>query len=602
MWAGLGTYLLLKSEGVNHIAALFAGLSFALLPKFYSHYGAGHLTLLFAIPWTPWLLLSQVSDFRFKGSNRRIRIMPGLILALIFLADVRWGAYATMLWWAYSAANWKVSWRRVIYDILSQTFLALVLIAPLAIPLMEFILHSSRSGLIPDEVLVFSLPLEKIISLLFPNGSVYHEWMLYAGASVLVLALLGVIFRHNHRKVLFWLGVFIVSLFIALGSQIPGMVYLARLPLVGLLRVPARILFITGLSLSALAAYGLDLMVSRSIKFPKRSINRFLFTSIMFIIVLSVGIFAINGHFPIGVIWGSIFLLIVIAWIGIRFKYQLPKEIWVSGLFLILLVDLISIDYSSYSVRDAEVVFSEGEKAAQYISSQPGVFRTYSPSYSIPQHTAAEYGLHLADGVDPMQIDDYVEFMELASGVPRSGYSVTTPPYENGNPKLDNANYKPDTKKLGLLNVGYVVADYEVAADGLVLEEQFNNIRVYRNMNKMPRAWVDVSAGRDQPSIKPVKVNEYSPNRIVLTAEGPGTMVLSEIEYPGWWIWIDGKLSSSHNYAEILRAVTLDPGEHTVVLAYLPISLFLGILLGVLGLMGTGYYYSKLLLSHIQGG
>ena len=85
MWAGLGTYLLLKSEGVNHIAALFAGLSFALLPKFYSHYGAGHLTLLFAIPWTPWLLLSQVSDFRFKGSNRRIRIMPGLILALIFL-------------------------------------------------------------------------------------------------------------------------------------------------------------------------------------------------------------------------------------------------------------------------------------------------------------------------------------------------------------------------------------------------------------------------------------------------------------------------------------------------------------------------------------
>lgn len=600
IWAGLGTYFLLKSEGVSHVAALFAGLAFSLLPKFYSHYGAGHLTLLFAIPWTPWLLLSQVHKFQFGGSKNQFRILPGLILALIFLADVRWGAYATLLWWAYSTAHWKKSWRRLIYDIITQTFLALILIAPLTFPLVEFILHSSRSGMLPEEALVFSLPFANLAGFLFPNGSVYHEWMLYTGASVLILAVLGATIRKADRKVLFWLGVFIVSLIFALGSQIPGMVYIARLPLMGLLRVPSRVLFITGMSLSVLAGYGLDLILGSPKNFSHRVINLALFSCIMFVIAISVGIYALNGYLPIGVIWGGIFLLIAVAWIGLKLKLPLPKEIWVSGLFVIVLVDLLSIDRSSLRFKEPGLVFSEGEEAAAYVSSKPGLFRIYSPSYSIPQHTAVEYRLHLADGVDPLQIDDYVEYMVLASGVPRNGYSVTTPPFEQGDPKVDNAKFTPDSKKLGLLNVRYVIADYEVFAEGLALEEKFDDVWVYRNKNQLPRAWVDISYGGAENVLKPAVVNEYKPNRITITAEGPGTLTLSEIDYPGWWIWIDGVLSPSNKFAGILRAVDLDPGVHTVSLIYLPISLLSGILLGLFGVLGIGIYYSKLVLNRIR--
>ena len=59
VWGGIGLYKLLRAEGLGMPGALLAGLSFGLLPKLFAHYGAGHLTLLYAVPWTPWLLLCQ---------------------------------------------------------------------------------------------------------------------------------------------------------------------------------------------------------------------------------------------------------------------------------------------------------------------------------------------------------------------------------------------------------------------------------------------------------------------------------------------------------------------------------------------------------------
>jgi hypothetical protein len=52
-WGGWGLYRLLRLEGLSKPAALLAGLSFACLPKLFSHYGAGHLTLLMRSPGQP---------------------------------------------------------------------------------------------------------------------------------------------------------------------------------------------------------------------------------------------------------------------------------------------------------------------------------------------------------------------------------------------------------------------------------------------------------------------------------------------------------------------------------------------------------------------
>ncbi|MFQ5616699.1 MAG: hypothetical protein ACE5GO_09635, partial [Anaerolineales bacterium] len=96
-WGATGMYSLLRCQRLSRPAALLGGLAFGLLPKLFAHYGAGHLTLVYAVPWTPWLLLAQ--------EKPRRAFQPGVVLAVIFFADVRWAAFAGVLWLAWTIAH-----------------------------------------------------------------------------------------------------------------------------------------------------------------------------------------------------------------------------------------------------------------------------------------------------------------------------------------------------------------------------------------------------------------------------------------------------------------------------------------------------------------
>jgi hypothetical protein len=590
---GIGMYLLMRQEGIGHISALFAGISFALLPKMFSHYGAGHLTLLFAVPWTPWLLWSQKADYKIIVKGRSISMVPGLILAVIYLADIRWGAFATLLWCAYSIAHRKVSWRKQIFSIVSQTILALLLSAPLILPLIEYSLLSTRSGMNPGEVLGYSLPAGKLLGLIFPGINGNHEWVLYSGGIVLILAMSAIILRNERIKAAFWGGVFLVSLVIALGSQWPGSEFLTRLPFVNLLRVPSRSLFLAGLSLAALSGYGLEKLLDKLTEKPSRLLNLVLFALVAFSLILAVGIYLGEGALPSGILWGGFFIAIGVLWIQLRFKTRIRFEVWIMGLFLIGLIDLGMVDMNSFQGRPADVVYSERESVAQYIAAQPGEFRIYSPSYSIPQQTAVRYGLELTDGVDPLQMESYAEFMESASGVPRTGYSVTMPPFKTGDPKVDNREYVPDAEKLGLLNVGYVVADYELNVPGLTFDRQFGEASVYKNELQMPRAWIQALDENLVLPVKPAEILDRRPNSMLISAEGPGKLVVSELNYPGWSVSVDGEKREIETAAGVLRAVKLDAGSHEINFVFKPVSLLIGLLLSIGGLFSMVLFSSK---------
>jgi hypothetical protein len=88
LWGGAGMYVLLRAEGLAQPPSLLAALAFGTLPKLFAHYGAGHLSLLYAVPWTPWLLwsLHARGQRKFAGGWW----WTSLILAFIFLADPRY--------------------------------------------------------------------------------------------------------------------------------------------------------------------------------------------------------------------------------------------------------------------------------------------------------------------------------------------------------------------------------------------------------------------------------------------------------------------------------------------------------------------------------
>jgi hypothetical protein len=385
---------------------------------------------------------------------------------------------------------------------------------------------------------------------------------------------------------------------VALGTQIPGSERLAELPFISMLRVPSRALFLTGLGLAAMAGYGVESIIQRSIMDQIKGINIFLYVALISSLLLTIGLYLLEGDVPGGFLWGTAGLILGVVWIGAGVNSKLPVRIWIAGAFLVAVLDLAVIDVSSFQVESAEKVFAEREVVAQYISAQPGEFRTYSPSYSIPQQTAVRFGNQLADGVDPMQISRYAEFMDGASGVPREGYSVTVPPFANGDPGYDNINYSPDAKKLGLLNVGYVVADYEISADGLIHEKQIGEVHIYKNEYQMPRSWVKVEDGEFDSGIVPVKILENSPNRMRLSAVGPGILTVSEVYYPGWRVEVNGMERELSISDGVLMSVELDSGLQEIEFSFRPNSITIGIFLfslGLIGLLGNFWYLNKCL-------
>lgn len=577
LWGGLGMARLLQSEGLKLPAALLGAVTFVAMPKLFAHYGAGHLTLLYAIPWTPWLLLAR----------RRWQSAP--VLALIFLADPRWAAYAGLLWLAHSqfrgaqlnlgsAPKNKSVFIRVyprLKNLLLQITVAAMLAAPLALPLLEYTRLSTRANLTRADIFTQSLPPARLLGLLYPDFGGNHEWMLYFGAGALVLGLAALLFRVGR----FWVWVFTAALLFSLGENLPLLPALAHLPGFDLLRVPPRALFIGGIAAAALSAHAADHLLRGNLdEIRLRRLALALTGLCAFSGLLVLGIGWLTGQWAPNFLWGLGALWAVSLWVLAGLRGWLPTPAWIVGLLLLVIFDTGVVNASVLSFRPADAVIPN--PAAEFLAAQSGDFRVYSPSYSLPQQSAAFYDLSLADGVDPLQWRAYAEFMAQASGVPADGYSITLPPFVADAPARANANFVPDAAQLGLLNVRYVAAEFDLAAAGLKLVEQLDQTRIYENALVLPPAWIDRSEGSADAEIM-----AYAPNRIEVRAAGPGRLILSEMNYPGWQVWVDGVRAELETCAGVLRAVSLAPGEHSVRFVYRPLSVYLGVLICAIGLV-----------------
>ncbi len=82
----------------------------------------------------------------------------------------------------------------------------------------------------------------------------------------------------------------------------------------------------------------------------------------------------------------------------------------------------------------------------------------------------------------------------------------------------------------------------------------------------------------------PANIDRYEPDEINLSAQGPGELVLSEIVYPGWQVWIDGQPGKIETVARVLRGVALSQGNHQITFIYRPWPIYLGIALFLVGL------------------
>jgi hypothetical protein len=590
---GWGTYLLLRSEGIHQPAAVLGGLVFAAMPKLYAHLGAGHLTILYAVCLTPWLLYLEKRSWK----NKLLRfLLPGFLLGCIALADVRWSAYAGIIWGAYLLRDLigqirilraeKQPCMRMVFSWvfvrLSNIVLAGLTSAPLLLPLSQFIRLSTREHLTAAENTILSLPPAQLIGLVYPNIGGPAEWILYPGAAVLILVIYALLLPAARRRSGFWLGTVLITLLFALGANIPLVDKILGLPGLNLLRVPPRALFLTGFAFSMAAGYALHslLLQEQPAKPQKNLTNLVIFSLTAFFTLLAAAVWMVvpQSLARIQFTWGAVFLLAGAAAIFLARMRKISPSGLIVLVTSICLIDLLGVNGLSLVFTPVSEVLSVGKPAADLLSGQKDIhaYRIYSPSYSLPQQTAAVHQFELADGIDPMQLAAYSDFMQHATGVDFGGYSVTLPAFASGSPEIDNHDAIVDARQLGLLSVGYIVSAFPLDTSQLDLLERVGNTWVYSNPFALPRAWIQPPETELGDNILAVESWLYSPNQIRVAAAGPGMLVLSELDYPGWQVTLDGKPAKVVKIGGLLRGVSVPAGRHQVTFTFIPVLYFLG--------------------------
>jgi len=147
------------------------------------------------------------------------------------------------------------------------------------------------------------------------------------------------------------------------------------------------------------------------------------------------------------------------------------------------------------------------------------------------------------------------------------------------------------------------------------------DVKIYENLDVLPRAFVvggwtwqpDVAAAvtemegaafdpaqtavlvgdgeavRHDPAAAEVRISSYRPERVVVQAElaSDGLLVLTDAQYPGWEVTVDGVPAELHRTDGLFRGVMLPAGRHEVVFNFVSRSYRIGrvVSLGALLLM-----------------
>jgi hypothetical protein len=585
--AALATYVFSRRAlDLKPPGAALAGLAFALAPWLSGHLSAGHVNLILALSWLPVALYGAhqaATTSRVAGG-----ILAGVAWAAALLNHFQIAAFTgalTVAWFLMVSLRGEsaAGKRRQLGLLLLMPGVALLLSAVLLVPLAEALPYLNRSTLTLDEAGFLSLPLTHLLTALIPTYGGEPEQVIYLGLPVALLAVMGLVLERDWTAWFLTIVAALAALF-ALGTHGPLFPILVGLvPGLSWLRVPPRAWVLVAFSLALLAGRGLEVL-SRPHPTPtaRRRVTLTGLVALAIGLSLAAGLLLLYQPSPLAAWSLAGFTMLTVAALMLRARALLQPGPFVLAILILTAADLGLVRAAWTEMRSPEAAFAWGAETAAYLAEQPGRFRSYSSSYSLPQHTAIQHDLDLADGIDPIQLAHYASFLASAGGYEPAGYSPTLPPI------LDDASAQPDAVRLGLLNVGYVIAGYPVKAEGLILQERLSDTYVYQNTRVLPRAFViphpnppAESDVRLELPIYPVpaRIAVYTPNRMVIEAdlEVPGLLVLSEVWYPGWHAKASGEEVSIHRVEGTLRGIYLDPGSYTVEFRYSPWTVWVGL-------------------------
>lgn len=536
------------------------------------------------------------------------------------------------------------------------SFIVAVLISSIQIlPSLQLSKMSIRSGGLSYEFASdFSLPPKQILSFILPHffGSPINQtywgkgnfWSLSGYAGILPLIFAGIAIIYNRNKyVLIFVLLALFALFFSFGSHsfiFP--IFYKYVPGFNMFRVPARFLYIYGFSISILAGIGVNYFTNtyriNATKLKKLAIFLLLIplASLLFILLLNLRQdkvalfeqFILKNSYALGINHSTLYFQIqndlILLSIFVIFSVIVLKLLIIYGVPLILKIiiiafitfDLGSFGMKFYSTKSIDRIFTS-PKIIKKIKEDNSSFRVFdlSGKFMTPLSTDR---IESVTGINSSYLKHYQEFVWLIGDHLKNPYENFVDFYNIKNPKiLKMLNVKYVISKNKLSNKEYVNiynTDYFLYEDSNTLPRAYivpnakivtnkkNLFAIIQSKNYDPKDYILFEKGAKVPltnesKFKAVNTTLYQPNMIKLKTDlsSSGFLVLSEVWYPGWKAYDNGRETEIFKTNYIFRSIYLKKGMHDIIFIYDPISYKIGKVISISSVFATILYviYSR---------
>ena len=323
--------------------------------------------------------------------------------------------------------------------------------------------------------------------------------------------------------------------------------------------------------------------------------------------------------------WRSV--IIILIGFALLFAYKLKKlraDYMIAALLVLCLVDMWQVD-KRYLNDEMFVPKSERDMPQQPTATDIEINKDKSLDYRVLNFASntfneneTSYFHKSIGGYHPAKLRRYQEMVD-AYIVPEMQKAMQAIAAKGGNmqqvdgvklfPVLNMLNTKyfifplQGGATIPLKNIyaqgnGWFVDKIDYVADANAEYAEVGKIDVRHEAVADKQFEAVLGQAKVNDSTATVKLDKYEPNNLQYTvnSKNGGVVVFSEIYYPGWTATIDGQPAELGRVNYILRAVSVKPGKHTVVLDFHPTSIsttetiaYIAIVILLLVIAGAGY-------------
>jgi hypothetical protein len=644
-WAGLGMSAIAREFGWGRVAQTISGLSFGLSGYLVAR--AHFLSINVAVAWLPWVILSGFKLVMSEGRRKHYFFNLVICIAFQLLAGHAQTTWYTMLllgvwvafwgWQRSGAWGWGRAWALLIGAGMWGIGLTAVQIFPTA----EYLLQSQRATQVGyDFAMTYSFWPWRFLTFFFPNlfgnpahgdywgYAAYWEDSVYIGVLGILLALAVILKRGKtlgeRRFIRFMVMVVVISFIFALGENTPVFPWLYRnIPGFDMFQAPTRFSIWSVFGLSLLAGMGFESWrrpEGRSLYWSRLAVAGAAAISIgagiawYLIDVLKLDLGDVKPTFMPAFALGGILVLGagVLNLLAPERDKTRSGNLWGWCVLLFLTIDLVQAGWGLNPGIENEI-YQQASPSVQLVNDLGAGQRVYfnaHDEYTLKYEILFVFN-HFNVERDWMvmrtfllpntNIFDRVAFTNNYDPIVPARFQLWLKALEEA-PTSVQAEM---LERMGVSVVEGLVSEDPLEVNFIALNEskraRFATCTVFIDNGEQALEWI--LNGIDASGVVilegvvgtgsvadcqtgDVQVSLEHPNGIVLSvsSEESGWLVLHDVWYPGWKVYVDGENKTVLRADYLFRAVEVPKGEHEVKFVYRPISLYAGSILSLVSL------------------